>query len=281
MSFKLKSFYINSTIVVTILIISALFLDQFLLSYINSTFWRTLLILSLLLPLFWFLSSSLIEHFIKAQQNLEELLRQKLHELNTPIATIEANLTMLQKSIKDEKNQKRIRRIKLASRNLSRLYESVEKQIRKEVESVEKEEFDLKEILEEVLQNFEEAIKEKEISLHNTAFSKRLYCDKEGFETALSNLIDNAIKYNRQKGDIWIDLNQNTLIIKDSGIGIDTKNLFIVFEKSYQENPTTRGFGMGLSIVKSFCDKEGIKITIDTKKGEGSSFMLDLSKIIR
>ena len=281
MNFKLKSFYINSTIVITILILSGIFLDEFLLSFIDSIFWRTLLILGVILPLFWFLSSSLIEHFINAQQNLKELIQKNLHELNTPIATIEANLTMLKKSIKDKKNQKRLQRIKLASNNLSKLYESVEKQIKKEVQEVEKEDFDLKKMIEEILQNFEETIKKKEIVLYNTLPSKSLYCDKDGFKTALSNLIDNAIKYNKQHGQIKISLDKNTLIIKDSGIGIDTKNLFIVFEKSYQENPTTKGFGMGLSIVKSFCDKEGIKITIDTKKGEGSSFMLDLSKIIR
>jgi len=75
-------------------------------------------------------------------------------------------------------------------------------------------------------------------------------------------------------------MEENTLFIQDSGIGIDTKNLFIVFDKSYQENPSTEGFGIGLSIVKSFCDKHKIKIKIDTKKDVGTTISLDLGALV-
>ena len=77
-------------------------------------------------------------------------------------------------------------------------------------------------------------------------------------------------------GFLKIYTRQKQLIFEDSGIGIDTKNLFIVFEKSFQENPSTKGFGIGLSIVKSYCDKYNITIKIDTKKDIGTKISLDL-----
>jgi signal transduction histidine kinase len=228
--------------------------------------------------LYLFLGTPMIDNFLKSDTNLKTMVDETLHELNTPIATIEANLSMLKKSITDEKSLKRLNRIGEASKNLTKLYESIEYNIKENIQQIEKSSFDLQEIIEISISKFDE-IKE-EVKITNFVSPLFITTDKNGFSKMVDNLISNAIKYNKKDGFVKIYMNGNTLYIQDSGIGIDTKNLFIVFDKSYQENPSTEGYGIGLSIVKSFCDTHKIKIKIDTQKDMGTTIGLDLGAVI-
>lgn len=225
-----------------------------------------------------FLGTPMIDNFLKSDTNLKTMIDETLHELNTPIATIEANLSMLRKSITDEKSLKRLNRIGAASKNLTKLYESIEYDIKENIQLIEKSSFDLKEAIETSISKFDET--KKEIKITNLVPYFFITTDKNGFSKTLDNLISNALKYNKKDGFVKIYMTGNSLYIQDSGIGIDTKNLFIVFDKSYQENPSTEGFGLGLSIVKSFCDTHKIKIKIDTKKDIGTTIGLDLGTLI-
>jgi signal transduction histidine kinase len=228
--------------------------------------------------LYIFLANSMVDTLLKSDKELKNMVDETLHELNTPIATIQANLTMLKRSIKDEKNLKRLGRIEDASKNLTKLYESIEYEIKENIEQVEETEFDLKDLIENSISKFDEI--KGDIKIINKVPSMLIKTDKNGFSKTIDNLISNAIKYNKKDGFVKLYIDKNILYIQDSGIGIDTKNLFIVFDKSYQENPSTEGFGIGLSIVKSFCDKHKIKIKIDTKKDVGTTISLDLGALV-
>jgi len=255
-----------------------LLLEYFLSPLIPLTSLRTILIMVVALGLHFFLSTSLLEHYKTQEENLKNLVDETLHELNTPIATIEANLKMLEKSHSDEKSLKRLSRIAQASKNLSKLYEGIEHSIKSEIETVERETFDVCLLIEESILKVAD-IKE-EIRIENLVPSIMIKAEKNGFERSIDNLLSNAIKYNKKKGFVKFSLQGTQLFIEDSGHGIDTKNLFIVFDKSYQENPTTKGYGIGLSIVKAYCDKEKIEIKIDTQKNEGTTIMMDLKHLI-
>jgi len=236
------------------------------------------ILVCLAVMLYLFLGSPMIDNFLKSDSNLKTMIDETLHELNTPIATIEANLSMLKKSTTDEKSLKRLNRIAGASTNLTKLYESIEYDIKENIQLIEKVSFDLKNAIDSAISKFDEIKQEKTIT--NLVPSRYIHTDKNGFSKMLDNLISNAIKYNTDHGFVKIYMKENTLYIQDSGIGIDTKNLFIVFDKSYQENPSTEGFGIGLSIVKSFCDQHKIKIKIDTQKDKGTTISLDLSALV-
>ena len=237
-----------------------------------------IILVCLAVILYLFLGSPMIDNFLKSDTNLKTMIDETLHELNTPIATIEANLSMLKKSITDDKSLKRLNRIGGASKNLTKLYESIEYDIKENIQLIEKSSFDLKDAIDLSISKFDELKLEKRIT--NLVPSFIITTDKNGFSKTLDNLISNAIKYNKKEGFVKVYMKENTLYIQDSGIGIDTKNLFIVFDKSYQENPSTEGFGIGLSIVKSFCDKHKIKIKIDTKKDIGTTIVLDLGALV-
>ncbi len=255
-----------------------LFMEHFLSPTITLTSLRTTLIMIVALLLHFFLSTSLLEHYKKQEENLKNLVDETLHELNTPIATIEANLKMLEKSHSDEKTLKRLSRISQASTNLSQLYESIEHSIKKEIDTVESERFDLQKLVGQSIQKMHDI--QEDIMIENALPSIMIKADKSGFERSIDNLLSNAIKYNKKEGFVKFYLQGTKLFIQDSGQGIDSKNLFIIFDKSYQENPSTKGYGIGLSIVKAYLDKENLDIKIDTKKDLGTTIMIDLAPVI-
>jgi len=275
---KKSELLLGNALIITIITVIVLVLHQTFKENINPTLLLDFFLVLGAVLLYLFLGSPMIDNFLTSDKNLKTMVDETLHELNTPIATIEANITMLKKSITDEKNLKRLNRIKDASKNLTQLYESIEYNIKENIEQVEKNTFDLKVAMDQSIEKFQDI--KNNLTITNEVKELHITTDKNGFTKMLDNLISNAIKYNKTDGFVKIYTDKNNLCIQDSGIGIDTKNLFIVFDKSYQENPTTKGFGLGLSIVKSFCDKHKIKIKIDTQKNEGTTIMLDLSEIL-
>ncbi len=276
---KKKHFLITQIIIITVITITVFITNNFLEKYINIVSIRLIIILIVTILLYLFLSSSEIDDILESDKNLKIFMDQTLHELNTPIATIEANILMLSRSNSQLKDKKRLERVKLATKNLKKLYANLEYEIQGKIEQIDSVRFDLKELIDNSILKFDDI--KKDIKLEVQITSKYITCDKNGFEKVVDNLISNAIKYNKKDGFLKIYMQEDILIFEDSGIGIDTKNLFIIFEKSFQENPSTKGFGIGLSIVKSYCDKYNIDIKIDTKKNIGTKIFLNLNKLIK
>ncbi len=90
-------------------------------------------------------------------------------------------------------------------------------------------------------------------------------------------MITNAIKYTKRHGNIKIALKNDTLTIEDNGIGIDKEKLNQIFKRYYRATDEVGGFGIGLDIVYSICKTYGIKISVDSKKDEGTLFSLNFS----
>jgi signal transduction histidine kinase len=102
------------------------------------------------------------------------------------------------------------------------------------------------------------------------------------------NLIDNAIKYNRDNGEVVVELHTDArkklavLTVRDTGIGIDEDVLPRVFERFYREDKARSreqergGYGLGLSICKTIVDALQGKITVTSEKGKGSTFTVTL-----
>lgn len=98
----------------------------------------------------------------------------------------------------------------------------------------------------------------------------------ERLSEILGNLVRNAIRYNREGGSVTVKLDYNRLTVSDTGIGIAEEDLERVFDRFYtvdkSHNGKNGGFGLGLAVVKKICNKAGWKITVNSKKGEGSEF---------
>lgn len=225
-----------------------------------------------------FLSKPLLEPLFKSDENLQKTIKETLHELNIPASTIQANVQMLERNIKDEKNIKRLLRIKQATNELLKLYNQMEYEIKKEIDKIDKQRFMLDEIIEHSIEKFEDI--KKDIQIEKNLSDIVLYSDKNGFQKVIDNLLSNAIKYNDDKGLIKIEFKNSILGIYNSGKPIDTKNILMIFEQYYQEDSSKKGFGLGLNIVKEFCDKHAIEIKIDSNKA-GTTFYLNLNNILK
>jgi len=199
-----------------------------------------------------------------------------IHELNIPLATIEANSKMLQKSLTDEKSLKRLKRIDDASMRLKRLYDELVYSIKKEMHDIEKERFDVKEIVEERVSFFQEQNRNP-FALDVTSYE--IKADKIGFEQMLDNILSNAMKYSRKDSLISLSLNEGTLSIKDQGIGMSTTELLRIHERYFKGDESSQGEGIGLALVKTYCESEDIDIDIQSEKNVGTRVSLDLLKV--
>jgi len=260
------------------------FVLGFMLSIINrrgfsyEIYFQTSFILLLFAGVFGYLFlSSLLAPKRKMDENLFQLIKEILHEVNIPLSTIQANTSLLKKKFEDEKSLKRLERIEDSSKRLERLYKELVYSIKKELQPIEKERFDLQLMLEERVAVFE--------AFERNSFIMDLepctiIADKIGLEKVLDNLLMNAMKYSEKKSPITLILKDNILQIKDEGVGMNETELLKIYERYYQADSSKEGEGIGLALVKSHCDSEGIEIQIKSQKGLGTSVYLNFEKIL-
>ncbi|TNF44865.1 MAG: HAMP domain-containing histidine kinase [Epsilonproteobacteria bacterium] len=210
------------------------------------------------------------------EDTLTSLTNDIIHELNIPLSTIKANTAMLKKTMEDEKSLKRIKRIEDASVRLKKLYDELVYSIHKEMHTIEKERFDLKTLLEERIEVFKE---QKRNPFELTLESYEIEVDKIGFEQMFDNIVSNAMKYSSKEAPIRVALKSDILSIEDEGVGMGATELLRVHERYYQGDERKDGEGIGLALVKAYCDEEGLQIHIKSEKNVGTTVSLDMSKV--
>ncbi len=224
----------------------------------------------------YIISSHLLAPKAELDANLSILSSEILHELNIPLSTIKANTTLLKKRTENEKSLQRLNRIEASSVRLERLYKELVYSIKKEIHPIEKERLFLEPLLRERIETLE--------SFGRNRFTldvgdKMIKIDRIGFEKMIDNLLMNAMKYSSKESLIKVTLKENTLMIIDEGIGMDETQLLRVYERYYQSDNQQEGQGIGLALVKAYCDEEGIEIQIQSEKGSGTSVNLNLEKV--
>lgn len=210
------------------------------------------------------------------EDTLTSLTNDIIHELNIPLSTIKANSEMLKKTMEDEKSLKRIKRIEDASVRLKKLYDELVYSIHKEMHSIEKERFDLEDLVKERVSVFQEQ-KRNPFCLTLEPFV--IEVDKIGFEQMFDNLLSNAMKYSPKESPIAVTLKNNSLSVEDKGVGMSSTELLRIHERYYQADGNKEGEGIGFALVKAYCDEQGIEIHIHSEKGLGTKVDLNLSKV--
>lgn len=225
----------------------------------------------------YIISSHLLAPKAELDANLSILSSEILHELNIPLSTIKANSAMLKKRVKeDEKSLQRLNRIEASSIRLERLYKELVYSIKKEIHPIEKERLFLEPLLQERIETLE-AFGRNRFALD--VGEKSIKIDRIGFEKMIDNLLMNAMKYSSKESLIKVILKENILMIIDEGIGMDETQLLRVYERYYQSDNRQEGQGIGLALVKAYCDDEGIEIQIQSEKDLGTTVSLNLEKV--
>ena len=206
----------------------------------------------------------------RALQLNEEFVRDILHDLNTPLSSLQINLNILEKRHPVDRTIRRmhgaLETIQAFQANLRAFLSRQEGQ---------REPFALRSLLQERIEYLKELYPQVHFEL-SVPVETKLQCNREAFLRMVENLLSNAGKYNKPGGKVTVSLEETTLCIEDTGIGI--KNPERVFERYYKEGE--RGLGLGLHIVKKLAKELGIAVTLKSHLGEGTRVELDLSRVM-
>lgn len=208
------------------------------------------------------------------------------HELMTPISILQTKIEnmMMEESV-DERLQSKLMEM---MKTLNRLKKIVRSLLL--ISRIENEQFakvdttSPKTLINEVIQELSHRMDEKQLMLSvdiDSSFTlKNLNYDL--LYQLFYNLINNAIRYNKQKGIIQISderANGNYFIkISDTGIGIPEEEIATIFDRFKKANHSKAGFGLGLSIVKSIISYHQMELNISSVVNEGTSFTIVFPK---
>lgn len=214
------------------------------------------------------------------------------HELRTPLTTIKGYAeTLLDGALKEDVA---FQFVQVINRHADRLTKIVEDLLT--LAKMESKEFSLKperlsisELIDGTLDGIKEEADKKGVSISwgGSVPLPFIFGDRKGLEQVLINLLDNAIKYGREGGNIKISVNENPyaeiqVSVGDDGIGIPKEDLPRIFERFYRvdkgRSKELGGTGLGLSIVKHIVQAHGGKVWAESQIGKGSTFYFTLPK---
>ena len=231
----------------------------------------------------------IVLHDISEMRRLEtmrsDFVANVSHELKTPLTSIKGFVeTLMDGALYDKENgQSFLKIIRDHAERLDGLVSDLLSLAHLESEGVvlEKVKFDLKKQTDEIVLGFGAQLKKKNISVKNELPSGLMInADKNRISQALTNLIDNAIKFNKEKGSMRIYTeaagDKAKVIIEDFGIGIPEKDIPRIFERFYRADKARSrelgGTGLGLSIVKHIVELHGGITGVESIEGLGSKF---------
>ncbi|QOP46570.1 sensor histidine kinase [Sulfurimonas paralvinellae] len=225
----------------------------------------------LIMLISFILSKLFMKPVHQRMEQIESFIQDVSHELNTPITALKMSAS---RAIKKEVYDKNIlTNISISTKQLESIYKSLTflnfKQKEQEAEDV-----NLKDLLLQTLSYYSELTEAKDINIKTELEDVNMRIIPSRAELLFSNLLSNAIKYSMPQTTITIKMNADSFIIEDEGVGIDEKKLDEIFEMYKRQSDIAGGFGVGLNIVKQICDANGIKITVSSEIGKGTTFTL-------
>lgn len=232
---------------------------------------------------------------LKIRENYRrEFIGNVSHELKTPLFTVQGYIeTLLAGALNDEKiREKYLERANKGVERLIYIIKDLDMITKLEVGelNLEKETFDIVDLIENVFELLEMKASKNIISLtFNKKYQKSIWvkADKDRIQQVLSNLIVNSIKYGRNKGTTELSIenlimNKVLIRVTDNGEGINNDEIPRLFERFYRVDKSGSreqgGSGLGLSIVKHILDAHNEKIYVESQIGIGSEFSFTLEK---
>jgi len=196
-----------------------------------------------------FLGKLFIAPMKVSMEMMNKFIEDTTHELNTPISTILTNIELLE-SIHDCSGKQEMRRIDIASKTLSRLYEDLTYLKLNHNYHREMEQLNISQLLEERIEFFNTLIEAKKIKvIKKNQENIFLEMDRNDAIRLMDNLLSNAIKYNKKSGLLAISLTDEKLLVQNSGVGIKAEKIKFIQRRFKRANSSEGGFGIGLDII--------------------------------
>lgn len=225
---------------------------------------------------------SLTQNLEESNERLEEFASIASHDLKAPIRKIGLLCDFIEDDCElNEEGIEYFNTIKKTTNSMNSLVTDLLHFSKVRNIALSKVNFDVKDILKEIA----DEIIDSNHEFHVFETPLNINADKTRFKEAIANLIGNAYKYNqsdRKIVEIAFDDSTKNLRITDNGIGISQSNFSKIFEpfKRLHAQSEYEGTGAGLAIVKRILDRHNISIKIESEEGKGTSFILDLGKVI-
>ncbi len=229
----------------------------------------------------------------KLSEIKNDFINNMTHEFKTPLATISLAVDALrnEKVVSDREKMSYFSTIiKEENKRMNRQVETILK-----AALMDKQEVQLlmrpvhaHQLIKDVVENFTLQLEEKngKAELLLNAESDFIDADEVHFSNLINNLIDNAIKYSKEDQPPLIKITTGSteknivIVIEDNGIGMNRETVKRVFEKFYRAHTgnihNVKGFGLGLSYVKTMVEAHGGEIKVDSVLGRGSIFTIEL-----
>ncbi|RJR06287.1 HAMP domain-containing protein [Candidatus Parcubacteria bacterium] len=222
----------------------------------------------------------------------QEVLRKRLtadvaHELRTPLATLQSHMEAMIDGIW-KPDTERLKSCHEEIMRIKRMVGDLEKLAKYESENLilNKTNFDISELIQHIIQNFETDFMNKNIDIRFFGEEEVVFADKDKISQVMINLLSNALKYTPQGGAVEVvvkgveDITE--INVKDTGNGIPPEDLPHIFERFYRadksRNRLTGGAGIGLTITKAIVEAHKGKIQVQSRLNEGTEFIVLLPK---
>lgn len=235
-----------------------------------------------------------VTHLLKLERLRSDFVANVSHELRTPLTSIKGYAeTLKEEGIRDIDNAKRfLEIIEIEADRLNVLINDLMElsEIENKSEDVNISRHSLSSIIGEVIDLIGIAAEKKGIELLvDQPEGIEIWANRDRIKQLLLNLIDNGIKYNKSGGKVNLTVSEHANIlkisVKDTGSGIDEKDIPRLFERFYRVDKSRSkalgGTGLGLSIVKHICELYGGSVTVTSEKNKGSEFVVSLPIIVK
>ncbi|MFN8529655.1 MAG: HAMP domain-containing sensor histidine kinase [Anaerolineae bacterium] len=234
-----------------------------------------------------------VTQFRKLSRNQYEFMRIVSHDLRSPLTSMQGFANMLELGLVGELNERQgqfVEKILSGITQMTTLVENIQDAGRFDPETgfyeMMRAPCDLVELVSKVVKNHILPAEKQELTIASVIADDIpiINADANMLERALTNLVDNAIKYTPNGGKIEVKLytreRQIHLAVHDNGLGISAENQKRLFQRhvriARQEHKRIKGSGLGLFIVRSVAQRHGGDAWVESTEGEGSTFILSV-----
>jgi signal transduction histidine kinase len=211
-------------------------------------------------------------------ENQRLFAQNAAHELKTPLASIMANIEVLELDEKPTNDEYRelIDIVRVSTQRLIELVKGL-LSLNSYIDETQYQSFYVKRPIEMMIDDLHEMIMQKNVDVVITGECE-LKGDKALIERALFNLIHNAVRYSIDQGKVAITLSTNDIVIEDNGVGIPADCLEEIFQPFFcvdkSRSKKLGGHGLGMTIAKNVFDKHHMEICVFSEVGEGTKIIL-------